>query len=565
MNMETGMARRITSVGLMTGLALGTSILAGAAFAQEEPTAANDAPSTASIGVDLSGIVLLGPSEPVRTSGAGTVTTDGLLVVSGASLAATLQPLIGRPISEAMIAEIEAEIVSAYRNAGYPFVAVATPPQEITTGVLNLRVVPFRAAQITASGTSPEVAAQVVAGVRQQSGALIDAATLEEDLEWLNRTPLRRIGAEFNPGTAPSTTNITLDVTEDPGIQFTAGYSNTGSTSTGTDRLSFGATVGDLLLPGSVLSYRATVGTLTAPGGEPAYLGQTLQFSVPLAARQEMSILLSLTDTIEETDPFIVESRTEEIVIGYATALSNFTAWPGDVRIAFESREQTKDLFFGEDIFLSQDVFATRQFVFGWSNQWRSSIPAGAFFRHEIEAAVHFSPGDIGSNNSDADLAAFSDGRATSANYAYLTGGYDISWRLESGRRISFGIDGQISGEALPETEQLAIGGLEAVRGYTSEDGAYDRGLIMRSEIGLSAQPIRRQWFAVNPYAFLDAGFGRDLAQDEADLFAGVGVGATMSLGPNGSATLVVGVPLIDGPENEAGQPRLDFNVNFRF
>lgn len=562
MQMETGMTLRFPPWRLLAGVLLGTTLLAAPVLGQD---AGADAPSTQSIGVDLSGIVLLGPSEAVRTSGAGTVTTDGLLIVSGPALAARLQPQIGRPISEAMIAEIEAEIVSAYRNAGYPFVAVATPPQEITSGVLNLRVVPFRAGEITAVGTSPSVAAQVVAGVRQQSGDVIDAATLEEDLEWLNRTPLRRIGAEFSPGTAPSTTNITLDVAEDPGIQFTAGYSNTGSTSTGTDRLSFGVTVGDLLVTGSVLSYRATVGTQTAPDGQPAYLGQTLQYAFPVGARQEVSILLSLTETVEEPDAFIVESRTEEIVIGYGAALSNFGNWPGDIRIAFESREQAKDLFFGEDFLLAQDVFAARQFLFGWSNQWRSDTPNGPFLRHEIEAAIHVSPGDIGDNNSDADLAAFSGGRATSASYAYLTGGYDVSWRLDNGRRLSVGIDGQISGEALPETEQLAVGGLEAVRGYTSEDGAYDRGLILRSQIGLTAQPVRRDWFAANPYAFFDAGFGRDLAQEEADLFAGVGVGATMGLGTNGSATLVLGVPLIDGPENEAGQPRVDFNVNVRF
>ena len=38
----------------------------------------------------------------------------------------------------------------------------------------------------------------------------------------------------------------------------------------------------------------------------------------------------------------------------------------------------------------------------------------------------------------------------------FLTAGYDISWRLGSGRRLSLGIDGQISGEALPETPIVA-------------------------------------------------------------------------------------------------------------
>lgn len=531
------------------------------------PVLAQDAaaPSTESIGVNLNGLVLLGPTEQVRSNGAGNVTTDGILIVSGDVLAARLRPLLGRPLSEALIADIQAEIVSAYRNVGFPFVAVSTPPQEITSGVLNLRVVPFKAADITASGTTPAVASLITAGIRQQQGAAIDAQQLEQDLEWLNRTPLRRIAAEFSPGTALSTTNITLAVTEGQRFQFNAGYSNTGSISTGSDRLSFGATVGDLFFIGSSLSYRATVGIETSPDGGPSYLGQTLQYTVPIGARQELSVLLSLTDTTEEPDFFIVESQTQEIVLSYGAALSNFYDLPGDIRIALESRDQTKDVFFGEDIFLGQDAFTARQIVIGYSTQWRSSRPGGPNLRHEIEGALHVSPGDLGDNNSDPDITAFTSGRVTSASYTFVTGGYDLNLRLGNGHRVTVGLDGQWTSDPLPDTEQLAIGGLEAVRGYASEDGAYDRGIILRSEYGLTDEPVTAGPFKVNPYLFADAAFGTSIAYDVTDTIAGAGIGASVGIGTFGSGSVVLGVPLIDGPANDAGDVRLHINVNFRF
>jgi hemolysin activation/secretion protein len=533
------------------------------AMAQEAAPADRSAES---IGVNLNGLVLLGPTDAVRAGTTGQVTAAGLELIDAATLTPGLQPLIGRPISQALIAEIEAAVVTAYRDAGFPFVAVATPPQEITSGILNLRVVPFRAAGVTVTGTDAANADRIAAGIRQQPGDFIAARQLEEDLTWLNRSPARLVGAEFSPGAEPSTTDITLAVTEAGRWQFSAGLSNTGSIETGTERLSFGIVGSDLLRPGDALFYRGSASFDIGENDLPNYLGHTLQYITPIASRQELAFLLTLSDTVETPDDvFVLDSRTEEVVITWASALSNFSTLPGEVRAGFEYRRQTKDLSFGEDIPLGTDVFVTQQFQIGWGHDWRSVTAAGPLLAHSLDVGLRLSPGDLGSNNSDDDLAAFTLGRATSARYAYVTAGYDLNTRLVNGRRVMLGLSGQFASDALPDTEQLSIGGLDAVRGYTGEDGSYDTGLILRSELGLTAQPWEQGIFSAQPFAFFDAGAGYDKGRDLSDTFASIGVGASLRIGLGGSANVVVGVPLVDGPQNDAGEPRLQINFNYRF
>lgn len=543
-------------------LLAGTAIVPAQGLAQD---AASD-PASESIGVNLNGLVLLGPDDPVSAGTVGAVSSVGLELIDAGALTPVLQPLIGRPISQALIAEIEAEVVTAYRGAGYPFVAVATPPQEITSGILNLRIVPFRAAGVNVTGTDPENAARIAAGIRQQPGDFIAAGQLEEDLTWLNRSPRRLVAAEFTPGEAPSTTEITLAVTESPRFQFSVGLSNTGSVETGEERLSFGFTAADLFLPGDALFYRGATSFEFDEDDLPAYLGHTLQYIAPIAPRQELSVLATLTDTTETPDDiFLLDSRTEEVVVTWTSALSNFSALPGDISIALENRVQRKELFFAEIFSLGTDVYATRQIALGWAHDWRVPSAAGPLIAHDLNLQLHLSPGEIGDNNGDADLTAFTLGRATTARYAYMTADYGLNTRLVNGRRASLSLSGQFASDPLPDTEQLGIGGLDAVRGYAAEDGAYDTGLILRSELGLLDQPWEQGILSAQPFAFLDAGVGHDIGRDVSDTFLGIGVGATLRIGNGGSANLALGLPLVDGPANDAGEPSLQVNFNYRF
>ena len=523
---------------------------------------AQDGPSTESIGVDLNGLVLLDATAPVTANALGAVRADGLPIVAPEALTARFLPLLGQPISAALIADIEAGIVEEYRNAGYPFVAVATPPQEITSGVLNLRVVPFRAGALGVSGAGDAVGARLLAGLRQAPGDLIDADVLEEDLDWLNRNPLRRVEAEFQPGTAEATTDITLVVTEGKPWQGSLGIANTGGEATGALRANAGLIVTDLLGADSVLSYRLTA---TAEA-DPRYLGHAVQGTFPTGARSELTVTLTLTDTTEDDGIFRTDSTTEEAVVTWSSALSTFGDWPGTVRLGYEERRQSREVFFGPDLSIDSAQSDTRLLIVGWAHDWRGAPDAsGRSPRHSVDIALAVSPGDIGPRNSDADLTAYSQGRATDSSFVYLTGLYTHARLLPNGRSLNLTAQAQFSGDALPDTEQMALGGTEAVRGYGSSDGAFDSAVILRGQLGLTDAPLAFGPVQVGPYAFADIGVGLDSATDDSVTLAGIGLGAAMAIGASGSGSVVLGLPLLDGPDTDAGEPVLNLSFTYRF
>ncbi|WP_454020049.1 hypothetical protein [Azospirillum sp. Marseille-Q6669] len=75
----------------------------------------------------------------------------------------------------------------------------------------------------------------------------------------------------------------------------------------------------------------------------------------------------------------------------------------------------------------------------------------------------------------------------------------------------------------MPETEQFAIGGLYATRGYTLNNGSVDTGFVLRSEARLPTFPslghLESSGFGpvedvVSPFPFPDVGYGHNYNYD---------------------------------------------------
>src|SRR5690606_35874799 len=181
------------------------------------------------LGVDIAGIRLIGASAPVLDRPSAGIAIAGIDGAPETELNAALAPFLSQPLSLARIAEIQSAIAGAWRDSGHPFVSVTVPPQEITSGVLQLRVIEFRTGVLTASGTTPERGERLRRGVRSAPGERIEVRRLEEDLDWLNRHGYRRIEAVFEPGDEQGLSDIELAVTEDKPWQVYGGWSNTGS------------------------------------------------------------------------------------------------------------------------------------------------------------------------------------------------------------------------------------------------------------------------------------------------------------------------------------------------
>lgn len=509
------------------------------------------------IGPALSGVVLLGPTTPVVGSPGSGVDASGVARLNTSEAQALLKPFLGRPISKKLIAEIEAVVANYYRRQGYPFVALQTPPQEITSGVVQFRVIEFALGKVSVTGATRTDPAYVTSHVRVASGRPINGDHLAEDLDWLNRNPFRRIDAVFTPGANLGDSDLRLQVSESRPWRVYGGYANSGTPSTGRDRYFVGASA--LLGQDAVLSYQFTGGD-KAFDSDPNYASHAATLFAPFAPRQAVQLTVSTVESNAAVQAFDIKSTTTEVTLGYVGALSNFTSLRGDISAGVELKRQKREIFFGATSVLNQPIDVYQLYV-GWTH-----AATDRFGRYDADVSLHVSPGGIGDDNSDAAFNAYSSGRVTKADYAYLRGSYDRVSRLGAGGvSLVTQVIGQYADAALPESERIGLGGASLVRGYSLDDGAFDRGLVVRNELRAAVFNKTFSHVSVAPYAFLDAGWGKDKATSKESNPLSTGLGLDLRIANRVSVATTAGYAWNDAPATKDGDWRVDVRLTAAF
>jgi hemolysin activation/secretion protein len=531
------------------------------------------------IGPALKGLLLLGPGDVVRTAPVTDVVPGLVPRLNRPKAWSLLRPFLGRPLSRKLIAEIEATIARYYRQAGYPFVSISTPPQMIGGGVLQVRVVEFHDGTVAVTGVKGKAAKRVRDAVRLQPGDPVSAPDLSADLDWLNRNPFHHVEAIFSPGDALGRTDLQLQTTQTKPWQVYAGYANSGSSATGYDRYLFGGQVGGLLGAGSLLSYQFTAspdffddhGRAFGDTDHPQYLSHGLRAAIPFAPRQEIEASFdhveSNTTSAASAGPFAIRQDTDELSLGYRTSVSNFTSLPGDLSLGLEAKHETRTTFFaGVDVLeTAEEVY---QAYLGWSG-----VFSDARGRTSIDLTLHDSPGGLSPLNSGAGFNTFSNGRLTSAAYAYVNLQANRNTRLPKGWTLTDEIIAQYSGSPLPDTEQLGIGGQDLVRGYTLDDGAYDTAIVSRNELRPPAfavlpKILPHAWRVadqLSPFAFVDAASGSENLVHRSAHPISTGLGADYLLGSHLFLNVTGAYALEDSLVTKAGALMLETKATLTF
>ncbi|MGV6874520.1 ShlB/FhaC/HecB family hemolysin secretion/activation protein [Pseudochelatococcus sp. B33] len=566
-------------------------------------SSADDAP----LGVDIRGVRLFGLNGEVAANPGEGVVIEDVEGVPAVALKQALAPFIGRPLSQQLVAEARTAVVAAFRSVGRPFVSVTPPPQEITGGVLQLQVVPYRLGDIRAredasgvAGTdaanSGDTAAAHASRLRARAGEFIDADHLSEDIDWLNRFPYRQVNGVFEPGSRPGETDLTLNITRQKPWRIYGGYSNTGSKATGYDRYFVGFSAGIEALHDLTVSYQLT-GSENFWGAPskgrlagdrwPGYISHAGRIAIPTLARQSIEIAPNFVATRQETIDRVLSFRntTFELPVLYRSAASNIWAnapsqleFYGGTSLKWTKRHTAYDT-----INLARGDSATFNLLLGLSRYWRGEDGA----TNSLDMRAVFNPGGGLPGNKGRIWSAQTNGRVESVHYIY--GLIELSRSTPLGAipalrdfSLNTGFTALIGGKALPDTEQLSLGGAWATRGYSVSDGAVDAGLVLRNELRLPTFSLLdtigkrpaggsgpRLQDNLSPYVFVDVGYGHNFRSGsqtssewagEDTTLVGAGAAVDYRIASNLLASLSAGWALKNGPSTRRG----DFAANAR-
>lgn len=514
------------------------------------------------LGVNVQGIVLIGANDSVRK--AGSVKGVDVGQVSGidaAALRGQLMPFIDRPLSRVLIAELQAAVAAAYREAGRPFVSVTLPPQEVSSGVLQLRVILFKVADIKVTG-APESYSQ--GRIRLVPGQEIDARKLETDLDWANRNSFRQVEAVFGPGKDLGLTNVDIQVTERKPWQVYAGYANSGTRLTDRNRYYVGASgapSADI-----VMSYQLTGsgdfwmddGLFNRPD-DAKYVSQAGRLLAPLGLRTSLEVVGDHVLTNERPhDLFRIKTQTNQASAIVRTALSDMLpSAVGDLLGGVELKHQLrKTIFDGTPV--AEGSADVAQLVVGWNGRWSDNLGANT-----LDVRFKSNPGGVLPGNNSSAWSAFTNGRVSDAQTNLVTLEFSRMTPVTKGVSLKSDVSLLASSKPLPDTERIGLGGIHAVRGYVTEDGAVDQAVILRNSLYVPV-PGLPAWVpgTLAPFLLADVGWGRDLFSRRDTTLSSLGAGFDFAAGTNFNSKLLAARAMTEGLHTSAGSWRVSLQVS---
>ena len=387
----------------------------------------------------------------------------------------TLNSFIGTPVSLASLDLMVREVIKAYRDAGRPVVDVLLPEQDITSGVVQLVVIEGVLERIRVEGVDAAYEDYLRRQMTIKKGDPVRSDQVERDLNWLNRSPYRKVDLIYAPGYEFGTTDIILrTVTSDP-VWFYLGYENSGTEVLGEDRLLFGFNWGNAFGPDHGISYQ-----LTTDLEFDTVRGHSLVYQGPTSWRHWVTVLGSFVDVEAEVPDgtggtLLSGGQNVQGSFRYAIPLSAPTGQVRELEFGFDYKSADNNLEFGG--FRVFDV-TTEIFQFSAGFDWTINDRYG-LTRMDIQG--FYSPGDWTPQNSDD---VFDQARAgATADYLYANAGIERQQRLPEGWSARLRGRGQVSNANLQASEQLGVGGYDTVRGFEQRILRGDEGFWASAEI----------------------------------------------------------------------------------
>ena len=471
----------------------------------------------------------------------------GNTVFSDAELDAITRRYEGRAITTEQLLELRDALTRRYVEEGYVNSGAVIPDQDVADGVVTVRIIEGRLGEVRLGGLRALRPGFVEGRIRLGAGPPLNVDALQEQLQLLLTDPsLERLDARLGPGPERGEGRLEVDVVEARRFAVALKVDNARSPSVGEYRGAIEASARNVLGYSDPLDLRL--------GLTEGLRDAALAYSVPLTARD-----LRLRFFAEATDADVVEAPFEELNIESETyTVEGGLRWP-------LVRTLTTELTAGADLARrwSQTSLLGRPFSFspgvqdGESDVTTLRFPMEWLQRGRDQVLALRSTASVG-------LAAIG---ATDHPSDDIPDGQFVAWLGQAQWARRFGDAGyqliargdlQLAADPLLPIEQIAIGGLNTVRGYRENVLVRDNGAILSLEArvptfrlpvpGLSEAPADGM---VQLAPFLDIGHGWDSGGGERDreTISSIGLGLLWSPSPRASARLYYGYALDDVPD----------------
>lgn len=465
------------------------------------------------------------------------------------------------------IDSIAQSVTDYYREHGFILATAFVPEQEVSDGVIHLKVLEGRLGSVTVSNNrifSPET---VSAAFNNELGEPVTEERIESALRRINDLPGVRVRGSFSPGKNVGETSLNLGVLDEQSWSSNLLLDNHGSPTTGEVRLFATVELLNLRNKGNTL----TMGALKSQGSGSTY--GIIEYGMPVTDDDRGRVKGTLS-----TNQFSVTTllgNAERSVVGET---DNFGV-AGTYQFV---RSRTFNLS-GEASYTQKNVLFTVEGLASLSRDQKIQVGGvGVDYNQLWDAPQLLFSGHLGVDQGHI-MSGAENNQSTDFTKILFTGNllkrFSIhNWLTKNESYYNFVIklNGQYTDKYLSSVEQFSLGGPNAVRAFSVSDVSVDSGAYAGFELFFDS-PVNFSknisWLdPVKPYVFFDYGYGvarsagSDINQDA--VLKAYGFGVRLSFANRGAANLVFAKPKAahfdDNFSDATGKPRVFFDIRYQ-
>jgi len=453
---------------------------------------------------------------------------QGNSILTPFQIANVTDPYIGKPMDEAALGALMADVRKRYEAAGYSLVSLGFPEQDVGQGKLVIQVVEPRLARIeVADGPDAPVSRDRVEGLLSffdlRGGALLSTASLERVMFALNDMPGVKARAALAPAGDEGVYNVSIQTRASRAWDASLTLDNQGSRSAGRWRLSGLARLNNPLGIGDNLDVQALLSS-----GAAVKVGR-VAYELPVAytpARLSVAyakVQYDIGGEFADLEPQ-GSARVLEANLSYPLLRSRTRTLMA--RLGAEQKHLRDEFGQMSDVLPREDK-RIHGVSAGFTYESRDAFLGGGF--NGASATFRWGQLSLKSEQARADDAAWGDynkaGRFGKAelNYSRLQA---IVPRLSAFASVTQ----QLATRNLDPAEKMTLGGPRGVRAYPSAEGPSDEATLLNTELRYLVTP------RVSVFALYDWAKGRksrdiDPADDQGNevYLRGAGLGFVAS------------------------------------
>lgn len=479
----------------------------------------------------------------------------GSTVFSSTELNRVLKPYTSRPISFIELLQAQTAVTQLYVARSYLTSGAYLPPQTIKNGVVKLKVVEGKIAEIKIRGTKRLNPNYIRDRLAVATKPPLNQTKLLTALQLLQLNPvIATISAELSTGVEPGTSFLQLDIVEADPFAVKLGFDNQRSPSVGSNRRILEVNHNNFFGWGD----RFNVSYINTDGSDSL---NNLSYTLPVNARNgtiELAYSLTNNEVIEQPfDTLDINTETNLWELTYRQPLYQTPQREFSAGLTV-SRQHSETTLLGFPFPLSR----------GANNQGETTISAVRLFqefsdRDETQVLALRSQFSLGVDAFDATTNR----DAPDSNFFAWRGQAQYLRLLNRNLTLLLRSDLQLSDRALVPIEQFSLGGGLTVRGYRQDTLLADNGLFASAELraALLNYPQSKTTLELVPFFDFGTAWNSDGTEVNPNTISSVGVGLRFVRGDSFNARLDWGIPLtkVDSIGNSLQEEGIHFAVEF--